>query len=139
MLSKSSSAMPMSLAILTEQNWGDVSTLMEWNRCAVACCIAKLLVRSMLADFGEAWFDENGDDFIGFEDGNIAHDSSDSDILNPNKLRFRHGFAIFQQHCNDFVQVAVEFIQCCPLGMNAGKTWNKTDEQAGLWTPFNDR
>ena len=29
---------------LTEQNWGDVSTLMEWNRCAAACCIAELFV-----------------------------------------------------------------------------------------------
>ena len=29
---------------LTEQNRGDVSTLMEWNRCAATCRIAELFV-----------------------------------------------------------------------------------------------
>ena len=29
---------------LTEQDWGDVSALMERNRCAAACSIAKLFV-----------------------------------------------------------------------------------------------
>jgi len=29
---------------LTEQDWGDVSTLMKWNRCATACGIAELFV-----------------------------------------------------------------------------------------------
>jgi len=29
---------------LTEQDWGDVSALMEWNRCAATCCIAELFV-----------------------------------------------------------------------------------------------
>ena len=29
---------------LTEQDWGDISTLMKWNRCAATCCIAELFV-----------------------------------------------------------------------------------------------
>lgn len=29
---------------LTEQDWGDISTPMEWNRCAAACRIAELFV-----------------------------------------------------------------------------------------------
>jgi len=29
---------------LTKQDWGDVSALMEWNRCAAACRIAELFV-----------------------------------------------------------------------------------------------
>jgi hypothetical protein len=29
---------------LTEQDWGDVSTLMKRNRCAAACGIAELFV-----------------------------------------------------------------------------------------------
>lgn len=63
---------------------------------------------------------------VGFEDWNIAHDSSDGDVLNPNKLGFQHRLAIFQKHCNDIMQVVIDFIQRFPLGMSAGKTGDKT-------------
>jgi len=76
---------------------------------------------------------------MGFEDGNIAHDLRDGDVLNPHELGFQHGLAIFQKHCNDIMQVVVEFIQRFPLGMCAGKTRNETNEQAGLWAPLNYR
>jgi len=90
-----------------------------------------------LADFGEAEFDENCDDLIGLEDGNITHDSSDGYVLNPDKLRLKYGFAILQKHCDDIVQVVVDLVQCFPLGMRAGKAGNKTNEQASLWAPLN--
>ena len=48
--------------------------------------ITKLFVRTALAGFGETELDENGDDFIGLENGNITHSLSDCDVLNPNKL-----------------------------------------------------
>ena len=83
---------------LTEQDWRDVSALMKWNRCAATCRITKLFVRTALADFGETELDENGDYFIGLENGSIAHSLSDCDVLNPNKLGLQHGFAIFQKH-----------------------------------------
>jgi len=124
---------------LTEQDWGEVSTLMERNRCASACGIAEWFVRSALADFDEAEFDENGDDFIWLENGNIAHDLSDGDVLNPDELGLQNGFAILQQHRNNLVQVMVDFIQRFHLGMRAGKTRNETNEQARLWAPLNDR
>lgn len=57
-----------------------------------------IVMRAALADFDEAEFDQNGDDFIGLEDGNIAHNSSDSDVLNPNKLRLQCRLTIFQKH-----------------------------------------
>ena len=71
---------------LTEQDWRNVSALMERNRCAAASSATKLFVWPALTNFGEAKLDENSDDFVGFEYGNIAHDSSDGDVLNPNKL-----------------------------------------------------
>lgn len=71
---------------LAEQYWGDVSTLMKWNRCAVTSRIPKLFMRSALSDPSETKFNKNCDDFIWFEDGNIAHGSRDGDVLNPNKL-----------------------------------------------------
>jgi hypothetical protein len=124
---------------LAGQDGRDVPALMEWNLCAASRVIAELLVLPALADFGEAEFDENGDDFIGFEDGNIAHDSSDGDVLSPDEFGLQHRFAIFQQHANDFVQVMINFIQRFPLGMSAGKAGNKANKQARLRTPFNYR
>ncbi len=121
---------------LTEQDWGNVPTLVKRHGCAATDDIPELFVRAALADFGEAEFGEDGYDFAGFEDGNIAHDSGDSDVLNPNKFGLQYGFAVFQKHCNNIVQVAVHFIQRFPLGMGAGKTGNEADEQTGLRTPL---
>lgn len=124
---------------LTEQDGGDISALMKWNRCAAACCITELLVRSALADFGEAEFDKNGDNFIWFEDRNIAHESSDSDVLNPNKLRLQHRLAVFQKHCNDLVQIAIDLIQRFSLRVGAGEAGHETNEQTGLCASLNYR
>lgn len=104
-----------------------------------ASSIAELLVRAALADFSKSEPDKNGNDFMGFEDRNIAHDSSYGNVLNPDKLRLQHGFAILQKHCNYVVQVMVDFIQRFALGMRARKAGNETNEQAGLCAPFNYR
>jgi hypothetical protein len=88
---------------LTEQDWRDVSTLMEWHRCAPSGRIAELFVRTALANFGEPESEKNGYNFIGFKDGNIAHNSSDGYVLNSNKLGFQFGFAVFEKHCNNVV------------------------------------
>ena len=113
---------------LTEQDRGDVPTLMKRNRCAVPRSIAELFVRSALANFGETKLDEDSNDFIGLEDGSLAHDSSNSDVLNSDKLGFQYGFTIFQKHCNNLVKVVINFIQRCSLGMGAGETRNKANE-----------
>jgi len=112
---------------------------MKWYRCAAACGIAKLFVRSALADFGETELAEDGNDFVGFEDRNIAHHSSDGYVLNTDKLGFQNRFAVFQKHYNNFVKVMVDFIQCFPLRMGARKAGDKADEQAGLWASLNYR
>ncbi len=129
----------MSLAGLTKQDGGDVSTLMKRNRCAAACGIAELFVGSALTSFDETEFDEDGDDFLGFENGNVAHDSRNSNVLNPDKLGLQYGLTIFQKHCNNIVQIVVDFIQRLPLGMCTGETGNKANEQACLWAPLNYR
>ncbi len=112
---------------------------MKRNRCATACGIAELFVRTALTDFGETEFDEDSNNFAGFEDGNVAHCSSDGDVLDSDKLGLEHGLAIFQKHCNNIVQVMVDFIQRFPLGMCTRETGNKTNEQTCLWTPLNYR
>jgi len=92
-----------------------------------------------LANFGEAEFDENGYDFIGFEDGNIAHDSSYGNVLNSNKLGLKRGFAVFEKHFNNVVQVSIDFIQGLALGMSAGEAGHETDEQARFRAPLDYR
>jgi hypothetical protein len=124
---------------LTEQDGGDISALMKRNRCATACCITELLVRSALAYLGETEFDKNGDNFIGFEDRNIAHESSDSDVLHPNKLGLQHRLTVFQKHCNDIVQIMIDLIQRFSLGVGAGEAGHETNEQTGLCASLNYR
>ena len=92
-----------------------------------------------MADFGEAEFDKNGNDFIGFEDRNIAHKSSDSDVLNPNKLGLQHWLAVFQKHCNDIMQIVIDLIQRFSLRVGTGEAGHETNEQAGLWASLNYR
>lgn len=122
---------------LTKQDWRDVPPLMKGDRCTATCGIAKLFVRPSLANFGEAESQKNGYDFTGFEDGNIAHGSSNGDVLNSNELGLQRGFAVFEKHCNNVVQVVIDLVQRFPLGMRARKTGNETNEQASLWAPLN--
>lgn len=112
---------------------------MKGLRCTSTCGIAKLFVRPSLANFGEAESEKNGYDFTGFEDGNIAHGSSYGNVLNSNELGLQRGFAVFEKHCNNVVQVVIDFVQCFPLEMSAGKTGNKSNEQPCLWAPLNNR
>lgn len=122
---------------LTKQDWGNVSTLMKRYRGAAAGGITKLFVRTALANFGETESEKYGYDFTGFEDRNIAHDSSYGDVLNSNKFGLQRRFAVFKQHCNNVVQVVIDLIQRFALGMSAGKTGNEPNEQASLRAPLN--
>ena len=112
---------------------------MKRHRGAAASGIAELFVGTALTNFGEAESEKNGYDFIGFEDGNIAHGSSNGDVLNSNELGLQRGFTVFEKHCNNVVQVVIDFVQRFPLRMSAGKAGNKTNEQASLWAPLNYR
>jgi hypothetical protein len=80
--------------------------------------------------YGESQLKKNLDDFVGLEDGRIPHASSDCDVLNPYELGFQLGFAVFQEHGNDLLQVAAEFVKCFSLGMSTRKAGDKPDEQS---------
>ena len=69
----------------------------------------------------------------------VAHGSSNGDVLDSDKLGLHHGLSIFQKHCNNVVQVAVDLIQCFPLRMSAGEIGNKIGEQSCLRAPLNYR
>ena len=112
---------------------------MKWYRCAAACSITELFVRSALANLSETRFEQDRNDLVGFEGRNIAHDSSDGDVLNSDKFGLQNGVAVFQKHFNNFVKVVVDLIQSFSLGMGTRETGNKTNKQASLWASLSDR
>jgi hypothetical protein len=95
---------------LAQQDGGYISTLMKWNCCTATGRIAKLFVLSALAHFDEAELDQYGDDLVGLENGNIAHDLSDGYVLHPDKFGLERRLSILQKHCNYVLQVAIDFI-----------------------------
>jgi hypothetical protein len=115
----------------------DLDETVPW--CRAAGGIPELFMRTALANFGEAESEKNGQDLIGLEDGNNAHGSSYGNVLNSNKLGLQRGFAVFEKHCNHVVQVVIDLIQRFSLRMRAGKTGNKTNEQASSLAPLNYR
>ena len=58
---------------LPQQDWRNITTLVERNRGATACTIAELFVRTTLPDFSETEFYKNRNDLGGFENRDIAH------------------------------------------------------------------
>ena len=125
------------LGDLAKQDWRNVTALVKWDRRATTSPIAKLLVRAALPDFGKTKFKKNGDYFTGLENGNIAHDSCNGDVLNPHELRLHDGLPVFEQHGDDFLKIMIEFIQRFTLRVRAREAGHEPDEQSGLWATFN--
>ena len=61
---------------LTEQDWGNVSTLVKRHRCAATGGIAELFMGTALPDFREAESNKNCHDLIRFKNRNIAHNQA---------------------------------------------------------------
>jgi hypothetical protein len=76
---------------------GDGRTTTIWR--------SKLLMRSALPYLYETQRDKDGDNFVGLQDRNISHQSSDSNLMNANKLRFKDWFAILQEHGDNFLEI----------------------------------
>jgi len=118
---------------LPKQNRRQVATLMKGNRCASARTVAKLLMRSALPHFEEAQLMQDRDNFSRFQDGDIAHDLGNDNVLNPDKLRLKLRLAIFEKHGDDLAKIFIKFVEGCPLRVGTWKTRHEADEQAGLW------
>jgi hypothetical protein len=96
----------------------------------LALGVAKLLVRSALADFRESKALENCNNFSSLEGGDVSHGSGHGDCLDPNKPNLDLGFAILQQHGDDFLQVAIQFVQTFRLRASPRKARHESDIQA---------
>ena len=129
---------PDVLCDLTEQDGRDIAALMERHRCAPAFRVPKLFMRTPLADLRETERNENGDDLAWLENGEVSHCLCNGDVLDTDKLRLQVGFAVFEQHGDDFLEVAVKLVEGFALRVGAWETWNKTHKKFGLRATFND-
>lgn len=98
--------------------------------------VTKLLVRTTLPDFDETKVAQDGQDLSRLQNWDISHGSRDGDVLHPNKFRFEDGFAIFQEHGNDFSQVGVQLIKSCALRMSTRKSRDEADEKTCIRVAF---
>ena len=72
------------------------------------------------------------DHLAGLKNGNVPHDSRDRDVLNPNKFRFEHRLAIFEEHRYDLVKIGVQLVERFALGVSTGKPRNEPNKEARL-------
>ena len=110
---------------------------MERDSGGATAFVSKLLVRTTLTYLNEAEFPQNCHDLGWLEDRDITHTSRDRNVLNTDKLRFEHGFAVLQEHRNYFAKIGIQFVKRCTLRMRAWKSWDKANKQPGVWVAFN--
>jgi hypothetical protein len=110
---------------LPKKNGRDIAARVErYGRCA-ACAVTKLLVRTALAYLNKAQALQDRDNFGGLEDRDIAHDSGDRDVLNPNEFRFKNWLTVLEKHRKDFTKISVQFVERRALRVCAGKPGTK--------------
>lgn len=117
---------------LPEQSGRDIAARVKRNRRAAPGTVAKLLMRTTLSHVHKAQPPQNGSDFGRLQNRSVPHVSSNADILYAHELRLEFGFAILQQHGNDFLEVEDEFIERRSLRVGTPETGDETNEQAGL-------
>jgi len=96
--------------------------------------IVELLVRTTLPHLDKAKLKQNRDDFAGLENRYAAHRSGYRDILNTDKFSFKNGLAVFEQHCDNLLEVALQFIEGFGLRMRAIESRNKAYVESSLRT-----
>ena len=79
----------------------------ETHRCRSSIRMPELLMRTSLTNLDESESRKDCSDFAGFKNGELTHRSGDSDLLNTDKLGFQLRLAILQQHCDDFLEIAL--------------------------------
>jgi hypothetical protein len=85
-------------------------------------------VRAALADLTEPEPEKNRHDLRRLENRDIAHESSDGDVVNSDELGLEPRFTIFEKHTDDFLKIAIEFVERFPLRVSTWKARHETGE-----------
>lgn len=94
-------------------------------------------MRTALTYFGESERYKNGYDLARLENRDVSHRLCDSDILNTNKFGLQVRLPILEEHGDDFLEIAVQLVEGCPLGVGTAKSRHEPHEQLGPWATFN--
>lgn len=73
--------------------------------------MSKLFVGTALPNFAETEILQKPNDILRLQNRNIAHGSSDGDLLNSDEFGLQMRFAVFEQHLKDFFQIFVQLVQ----------------------------
>lgn len=111
---------------------------MKGDRCGSARTVAKLLMRTALPDLNKTEFQQNRDDFDRLENGDVAHDLCNGDILNADEFRLKRRFTVLEQQENNFAKILVKLIQRGALRMCTSKPGDEAHEQARLWVTLDN-
>ena len=80
--------------------------------------------------------DENRVDLARFENGDVAYCLRNREVLDADKFRFQNWLAIFNKHGDDFMKVAIKFIERIALRVGTGKPRHKPCKEIGFGTTF---
>jgi len=123
---------------LAEQTRRDISACVKRHRRLPAVRVAKLYVRSALANQGEAAALEERYNLSWLEDRQIAQGSGDGNILDGDEFGFELGLAIFEQHRNHLAQIRLEFFHVLALAVRTRPARDVTHEKVRFRIPLND-
>ncbi len=108
---------------------------MNRNRCATTIGMCELLVGAALPDLSEAQSDQDRDDFARLENRKPRHLGGDR--LDPYEFALQLGFAILEEHCDDFTEVLGQLFLRLSLGVSAGKPGDVADQKPRLGIALN--
>ena len=120
---------------LTQEDRRDVAATMDRNRCATTIGMRELLMGAALPDFSEAQSHKDEDDFARLENRKPRHLGGDR--FDTYEFALQVGFAILQEHSDDFTEVLGQLLSSLSLGMSTRKPGDVADEKSRLGVPLN--
>jgi hypothetical protein len=108
---------------------------MNGNRRATTIGMCELLMGAALPDFGEAQSQKDGDDFARLENRKPRHLGGDR--FDTYEFALQLGFAILQEHFDDFTEVLGQLLSSLSLGMSTRKPGDVAYEESRLGVPLN--
>lgn len=100
--------------------------------------VTELLVRTTLTHFREAERNQDGDNLVWLENGDVPHCSGDCNVLDTHELRLQLRLAIFKKHGDDFLQIAIQLLKRLTLRVRTSEPGDKPDEEMGLGAALDD-
>ena len=99
----------------------------------------ELLVRSLLASLTKTKLLQNRDDLSRLQYRNVAHlRDPHCNRLDAYELCLELRLTLLEEHLDDLLEVALEFIERLGLGVGTGESGNVADQQASLRILFHD-